>query len=81
MRLFYLVKKPPSLWKNMLMRLGLFLVLPLRVAGADHGHAQHAKLGRGINLGNTLEGPHEGAWVGNSRRRIYRESKTPVSTR
>lgn len=46
----------------MLMRLGFFLVLPLFVAGADDVQTQHAKLGRGINLGNALEGPHEGAW-------------------
>ncbi len=46
----------------MLMRLVFILVFPLLASGADDVHAQHAKLGRGINLGNALEGPHEGAW-------------------
>jgi len=47
----------------MIWRALLFLTTSLLAAEpAPDCFAQHAKLGRGLNLGNALEGPTEGAW-------------------
>ena len=40
----------------------LALTLPSRGASADDPHAANDAIGRGINLGNALEAPEEGAW-------------------
>ncbi len=42
--------------------LPLLLVLAAALAPAEDAHAQLRRLGRGINMGNCLEAPREGAW-------------------
>jgi endoglucanase len=46
----------------MLRLLSLSLLALLAGCRAPDVFEQHAKLGRGVNLGNALEGPTEGAW-------------------
>lgn len=45
----------------MLRRLSLLLLLTLSLPAADV-FEQQRRLGRGLNMGNSLEGPTEGAW-------------------
>jgi len=46
----------------MRLLLSTLLLLAAHAAAADDAFAQQRALGKGMNMGNALEAPHEGAW-------------------